>query len=100
MYKKKVFITVLNKTRDFTQRAAGDSKFHRMGAACGKEPVSVRPESCLGHTLQTAVPRADRVARLVPLQQTAEMLRSQAVQGLIREDQDAVVHTDRHWEPL
>ena len=40
----------------------------------GKGPVSLCPESCIGRTQQTAVPRAESGARLVPLQQTAEIL--------------------------
>ena len=58
----------------------------------GKGPVivSVCPESCLGHTQQTAVPRAESAARQVSLQQTMEMLRSEAGQGFVREDQDLV----------
>ena len=66
------------------------------GCCVGKGPVSVRPESFLGHTQQTAVPRAESVARLVPLQQTTEILRSEAEQGFVCEDQNLVVLMGRH----
>ena len=68
------------------------------GCCVGKGPVSAHPESCIGHTQQTAVPRAESAARLVPLQQTMEILWSKAVQGFVCEDQDLVVHTGRHRE--
>ena len=58
------------------------------GCCTGEGPVSVRLESPLGHAEETAVPRVESAARLVPLQQTTEMLRSEAVQGFVREDQD------------
>ena len=66
----------------------------------GKGPVSVCPESCLGHVRQTAVPRAESATRLVPPRQSTEILQSEAVQGFIREDQDLVVHTGSHREPV
>ena len=69
------------------------------GCCMEKGPVSIRPESCLGHT-QTAMLRAESTTRLVPLQQTTEILWSEAVQGFIHEDQDLVVHTGRHREPV
>ena len=68
------------------------------GCCVGKGPVSIRPESCLGHTQQTAVPRAESAVRLVPLQQTTEIMRSKAVQEFVREDQDLVVHTGRRTQ--
>ena len=87
---KKVLILGLNEARDGAQRAAGGSKFHRMGAAWGKALSPYVLSLCLGHTQQTAVPRAGARPRLVPLQQTMEILRSGAVQGFVREDQDLV----------
>ena len=46
------------------------------------------------------MPGAESTARLVPLQQATEILQSEAVQGFLREDQDLVVHTVRHREPV
>ena len=70
------------------------------GCCVEKGPASVSPESCFGHTQQTAVPRAESGVRLVPLRQTTEILRSEAVRGFVREDQDLVVHTGKHSEPV
>ena len=68
------------------------------GCCVGKSPVSVRPESCLGHTQQTPVPRAESGAGWYHY--STEILWREAVQNFAREDQDFVVHTGRHREPV
>ena len=97
---KKLLLLVLNEARDGAQRTAGDGKFYGMGAGWGRALSPCVLSLVLGTHSRLLCPRAESSARLVPLQQTTEILRSEAVQGFVHEDQDLVVHTGRHREPV
>ena len=97
----RVLILVLNEARDGTQRAAGGSKFHRMSVAWLEALSPYVLNLVLGtHSRLLCPERRVRPEAGIPLQQTTEMLRNEAVLGFVREDQDLVVHTGRHREPV
>ena len=97
---KKVLILVLNEARDGAQWAAGGRnstewvmpgrrllfRIHVLSLLLGTHSrlLCQKPES------------AARLTHAVPLQQTAEILWSETMQGFVPEDQDLVVHTGRH----
>ena len=96
---KKVFTSGLEWSQGWCPASGSGQKVPQNGCCVGKGPVSICPESCLGHTQQTAVPRAESATRPVPLPQTVEILWSKAVQGSVCEDHDLVVHMGRHRKP-
>ena len=92
---------VLNEARDAAQQAAGGSKFHRMGAAWRKALSPYVMSLVLGtHSKLLCQERRARPGWYHCSKLRRCMLRSEAVQGSVREDQDLVVHTGRHREPV